>query len=289
MIKRANVELNIQGLRLDDALAQLFSGVSKSEARRIIDRGGCAVNSAMVRVASRQVRSGETIEIGIMEAGRFKELILGPEALLYEDDNLIALNKPAGINTQRTPYQLKGTLEYWVSEYLKKQGSKEPARVVHRLDRGTSGVMVFHKHKRAAAWLSSLFHDALIKKIYLAAVSGKPAEENWIVDAPIGKVSSARYGVMEGGRSAVTEFRMLSYRNDVSLLEAVPRTGRTHQIRVHLEASGLAIIGDSTYGGAAASRMMLHCAELAFANQSGKEIELKAPLDREFAALAGRE
>lgn len=286
MIKRAKIEQNLQGLRLDDALAQLFSGISKTEARRIIDRGGCAVNSSMVRVASRQVKSGEVVEIGVMEAGRFKELILGTEALLYEDDSLIAVNKPAGINTQRTPYQLKGTLEYWVSEYLKKQGSKEPARVIHRLDRGTSGVMVFPKHKRAAAWLSLRFHDAVVKKIYLALVSGKPEEENWIVDAPIGKVGSARYGVMEGGKKAVTAFRMLSYRNDVSLLEAIPRTGRTHQIRVHLEASGLAIIGDSTYGGKPAARMMLHCAELSFQDDTGKELVIKAPLDKEFAALA---
>lgn len=285
MIKRANVEQNFHGLRLDDALAQLFTGVSKSEARRIIDRGGCAVNSTMVRVASRQVKSGEVIEIGIMEAGRFKDLLLPPEALLYEDDNLIALNKPAGVNTQRTPYQLKGTLEYWVSEYFKKQGSKEPARVIHRLDRGTSGVMVFPKHKRAAAWLSSLFHDAMIRKTYLALVSGKPSQESWVIDAPIGKIASARHGVMEGGRSALTEFRMLSCNNDVALLEACPRTGRTHQIRVHLEASGLAIIGDGTYGGAPASRMMLHCGELAFADQNGREILLKAPLDKAFAAF----
>lgn len=286
MIKRANVEQNFQGLRLDDALAQLFSGISKAEARRIIDRGGCAVNSSMVRVASRQVKNGELIEIGVMEAGRFKELILPSDALLYEDDNLIAVNKPAGVNTQRTPYQLKGTLEYWVSEYLKKQGSKEPARVVHRLDRGTSGVMVFPKHKRAAAWLSLRFHDAAVKKTYLALVSGKPAEENWIVDAPIGKVSSARYGVMEGGRSALTEFSTLSSCNGISLLEALPRTGRTHQIRVHLEASGLSIIGDSTYGGKQAARMMLHCAELVFQDDKGKELLLKAPFDKEFEALA---
>lgn len=287
MIRRANIEQRFQGLRLDDALAQLFEGISKSEARRIIDRGGCAVNSAMVRVASRQVKCGEVIEIGIMEAGRFKELILPPEALLYEDDQLIAVNKPAGVNTQRTPYQLKGTLEYWVSEYFRKQGSKEPARVVHRLDRGTSGVMVFPKHRQAAAWLSSRFHDATVTKTYLALISGKPAEETWIVDAPIGKVASARYGVMEGGRSALTEFRLLSCSNHVSLLEACPKTGRTHQIRVHLEASGLSIIGDSTYGGVLAPRMMLHCAELSFQNDKGRELMLKASPDEEFSARAG--
>src|SRR5690349_18971086 len=98
MIKRITVSNAHNGLRLDDAVAALCEGVSKSEARRIIDRGGCCVNSAMVRVASRSVKSGDVIEVGVMEQGRFRELVLAPDALLYEDNDLIAVNKPAGIN-----------------------------------------------------------------------------------------------------------------------------------------------------------------------------------------------
>src|SRR6185369_10172290 len=235
-----------------------------SEARRIIDRGGCAVNSSMVRVASRAVRTGDVVEIGVMEAGRFRELLLPPESLLYEDGELIAINKPAGVNTQRTPYQLKGTLEYWVSEYFRQQGSHEPSRVIHRLDRGTSGVMLFPKHKRAAAWLSARFHDNLVEKRYWALVAGQPEQSAWTVDGAIGKVGTARYGLMAGGRSAVTTFRLLASSGGCSLVEARPLTGRTHQIRVHLEASGLPIVGDATYGGLPAVRMMLHCAALMF-------------------------
>jgi RluA family pseudouridine synthase len=273
------------GHRLDDSISTMFDAVSKSEARRIIDRGGCAVNSSMVRVASRALKAGDVIEIGVMEKGRFKELTLPPEAVLYEDGELIAVNKPAGANTQRTPYQLKGTLEYWVSEYFRKQGSNEACRVVHRLDRGTSGVMLFPKHKRAAAWLSARFHDNLIEKCYWALVSGQPEQATWTVDGAIGKLGSARYGIMSEGRSALTVFRLLASNGDCSLVEARPHTGRTHQIRVHLESSGLSIIGDATYGGAPATRMMLHCASLTFKDESGADISITAPLDAAFAGV----
>jgi len=285
MILRKTIIAGQAACRLDEAVSTLFESISKSEARRIIDRGGCAVNSSMVRVASRGVKAGDTIEIGVMEAGRFRELVLPPEALLYEDGELIAVNKPAGVNTQRTPYQLKGTLEYWVSEYFRKQGSNEPARVIHRLDRGTSGAMLFPRHKRAAAWLSARFHDNLVEKRYWALVSGRPQEAAWTVDGAIGKVGSARYGIMDGGRSAVTAFSLLASSGGCSLVEARPLTGRTHQIRVHLESSGLPIVGDATYGGAAAARMMLHCASLVFRDERAQEISVSAPLDEAFERL----
>jgi RluA family pseudouridine synthase len=283
MILRKTVGKEQNSLRLDEAVAALNAGISKSEARRIIDRGGCTVNVALVRVASRSVKVGDVIEIGVMEAGRFQELQLPPEALLYEDAELIAVNKPAGINSQRTPYQLKGTLEYWVTEYFKAQGNVEPARVVHRLDRGTSGAMLFPKNRQGAGRLSKLFQDGLVDKLYLALVSGRPEQEAWRVDAPIGKVASARYGVVEGGKAAITEFRTVASSGDLSLVEARPLTGRTHQIRVHLASVGLPIIGDATYGGLAAGRMMLHCSAMTFRNVKKVEVTVTAPLDGEFA------
>jgi len=284
MICKKTVEEDQGGRRLDDAVSLLFDGLSKSEARRIIDRGGCTVNSALVRVASRTVKQGDVVEVGVMEPGRFRELVLPPEALLYEDGDLIAVDKPAGVNTQRTPYQLKGTMEFWVAEYFRQHGVNEPARVIHRLDRGTSGVMVFPKQKRAAAWLSARFHDGLADKRYLALVSAQPQQKIWRMDGAIGKLGTSRYGIMEGGRTALTEFRVLAVAAGGALVEAHPLTGRTHQIRVHLEASGLPIVGDATYGGVAAERMMLHCAHLSFKNEKGVEIGLDAPLDRAFEA-----
>ena len=286
MIIRKAVTKEQNGCRLDDAIAILCNGVSKSEARRIIDRGGCTVNVALVRVASRSVKAGDIIEIGIMETGRFEELHLPPEALLYEDGELIAVNKPAGINSQRTPYQLKGTVEYWVTEYFKAGGSSEPARVVHRLDRGTSGAMLFPKSRSAAAWLSRQFQEGTIEKRYLALVSGCPEQRNWKVDGPIGKVGPARYGIVDGGKPSETEFTTVASSATHALIEARPLTGRTHQIRVHLASVGLPILGDSTYGGAVANRMMLHCSAMTFLTGAQKTVTVTAPLGGEFDRLA---
>ena len=138
------------GLRLDDGAKELFPQLSKGQIRRIIDLGGCAVNQVMVRVASRTLKAGDELALGVMEPERFVEVRYEKRDLLYESNDYLAVNKAAGINSQRTPYQFKGTVEYAVGAYLQELGSKEPARVIHRLDRGTSGVMFFPKNKQAA-------------------------------------------------------------------------------------------------------------------------------------------
>lgn len=286
MIKIFSVTKEMAGQRLDEALAQL-AGISKGEARRIIDRGGCAVNQAMVRVASRGMKVEDQLTVGIMEQGRFQELVLPPEAIVYQDKELLAINKPSGIASQRTPYQLKGTLEYWVAEEFARQGIREPVRVVHRLDRGTSGLMLFPKHRQAAAWLSELFKQGRIQKRYWALVTGEPVEERWSCDGPIGKLGSAQWGVMSEGRAALTDFRLLAATDGLALVEAFPRTGRTHQIRVHLSSAGLPIVGDATYGGLASERLMLHCVGLQFDGRQGQPCNLEALPDSSFISRCG--
>lgn len=277
-------------LRLDDAAKAIFPQLSKSQIRRIIDLGGCAVNQTMVRVASRELRQGDEIILGVMEPERFVDVRLSKEELLYEDSSYLALNKAQGINCQRTPYQLKGTVEYAVSLYLKEQGSSEPARVIHRLDRGTSGVMFFPKNKPAAAHISAELKESRVEKVYWAIVADHPEDSKWSVDAPIGKVSKSRYGVTLPGKPSVTDFRVISTSGRYALIEARPLTGRTHQIRVHLSHSGLPIVGDNPYGGAQAERMMLHCRSMSFLARNGVSISAEAPVDvsfREFAATFG--
>jgi len=166
MILNCAIAAETSGLRLDEALSRCAK-ISKGEARRIIDRGGCAVNQSMVRVASRTVKSGDLLTVGIMEPGRFQELLLPPEAIIYQDSDLLAINKPSGVASQRTPYQLKGTLEYWAGEEFARQGIREPVRIVHRLDRGTSGLMLFPRHRQAAAWLSELFRQGQMENAIL--------------------------------------------------------------------------------------------------------------------------
>jgi 23S rRNA pseudouridine1911/1915/1917 synthase len=282
MILKARVGTEQTGMRLDDGARELFPQLSKGQIRRIIDWGGCTIDEGLVRVASRSLREGDEIIIGVMEAERCIDLSYAKEELLFEDADYLAVNKAAGVNSQRTPYQLKGTVEYAVDCYMKSLGLKEPARVIHRLDRGTSGVMFFPKNKRAATHISFMLKEAKVEKVYWALVAGSPDEERWTVDAPIAKVGKFRYGVALPGKDARTAFRVIAEGRGATLLEARPVTGRTHQIRVHLLHSGLPIIGDTTYDGEAAARMMLHCRSMAFATRDGRPVRATAPLDAGF-------
>jgi len=286
MILNSRVGSVQDGIRLDDAAKALFPQLSKGQIRRIIDLGGCAVNQVMVRVASRELNEGDEIIIAVMEPERFVDFRLTTEELLYDDRNYLALNKPSGINSQRTPYQLKGTAEYAVALYLKEQAINEPARVIHRLDRGTSGIMFFPKNKPAAAHIAAELKESRVEKVYWAIVSELPEESGWTVDAPIGKLNKFRYGVTLPGKPSATEFRILSTSGKYSLIEARPLTGRTHQIRVHLTHSGLPIVGDSPYGGAPAERMMLHCRSMSFLGSRREPIRAVAPVDEAFRNLA---
>jgi RluA family pseudouridine synthase len=180
-------------------------------------------------------------------------------------------------------------VEYAIGVYLKCGASGEPVRIIHRLDRGTSGVMLFPKNRTAAARLSLQLKEGRVEKRYLALVSGVPPAGEWLVDQPIAKVGSARYGVARPGKEAQTGFRVVAQGDGAALVEARPFTGRTHQIRVHLAHCGLPIVGDSTYGGVGAARMMLHCCSRAFEGRDGGVITVTAGLDEEYRQICGQE
>ncbi|MRR54282.1 MAG: RluA family pseudouridine synthase [Deltaproteobacteria bacterium] len=288
MILKETVAAAQAGMRLDDGAALLFESLSKTRVRRIVDLGGCTVNGVMVRVASRTLRRGDEIVLGVMEPERFRELVYTAESILYEDDEVVGICKPAGFNSQRTPYQLKGTVEYAIGVYLKCAAHGDPVRIIHRLDRGTSGVMLFPKNRAAAARLSRLLKEGRVEKRYLALVGGSPPAGEWLVDQPIAKVGSARYGVARPGKEAQTGFRLVAQGEGAALLEARPLTGRTHQIRVHLEHCGLPIVGDSTYHGVAAPRMMLHCRSMTFEGRDGRVVTVTAGPDDEFRQICGQ-
>lgn len=285
MILQASVGPEQDGARLDDGLKALFPHLSKTEIRRLIDWGSCTVNMALVRVASRSLHTGDSIALGLIEKERCIDLLFTAADMLYEDRDCLAINKSVGINSQRTPYQLKGTAEYAVGCYLRTTGLNEEARIVHRLDRGTSGVLFFPKNKQAAAHIAGEFKSGRVEKIYWAVVAHLPPEDSWKIDAPIGKLNKFRYAVMQPGKSSVTEFRVISRGTHAALVEARPLTGRTHQIRVHLAHSGLPILGDESYGGPAAERIMLHCRQMSFKGPSGQSVQATAPIDDAFCGI----
>lgn len=285
MILTAVVDGAQAGMRLDDGLKELFPQLSKTEIRRLLDWGSCTVNMALVRVASRQLKAGDAIALGLIEKERCLDLNYTREEMLYEDRDCLAVNKAAGINSQRTPYQLKGTAEYAVTCYLRSQGVNEEARIVHRLDRGTSGVLFFPKHKKAAGYIAGEFKAGRVEKLYWAVAVGSPATDCWRVNAPIGKLNKFRYGVMTPGKESITEFRVIARGEGVFLVEARPLTGRTHQIRVHLSHSGFPIVGDTAYAGPPAGRIMLHCREMRFRGAAGQPVAAVAEPDDVFQEI----
>ncbi len=282
MILKGTVAAEQVGMRLDDGARELFPRLSKGEIRRVIDRGGCTVSGVLVRVASRTLREGDEIALGVMEVERFTELSYTVEDMLFEDREYLAVNKKAGINSQRTPYQLKGTVEYAVEQYLKATGVNEPARVIHRLDIGTSGVMFFPKKKSAATHISALLKTGKVEKRYWALVEGNPVADEWREEGAIARLSKFRYGIAGKGMKATTLFRVISRGSGAALVEARPLTGRTHQIRVHLAHVGLPVVGDQAYGGPPAPRMMLHCRSMSFRAANGRPISATAPVDADF-------
>jgi 23S rRNA pseudouridine1911/1915/1917 synthase len=275
------------GMRLDDGAKALFPGLSKGDIRRIIDWGGFTVAGVMVRVASRTLRHGDEVCLGVLEPERRIELSYTSADMLYEDREYLAVNKKGGFNSQRTPYQLKGTVEYAVDRYLKSQGVTEPARVVHRLDSGTSGVMFFPKSKPAATHISALLKEGKVEKRYWALVAGSPDGDEWPVDECMARSGKFRFGVAPAGMEAHTLFRVLVRAPGAALVEARPLTGRTHQIRVHLSHCSLPVIGDHAYGGSPALRMMLHCRSMSFRAADGREVSATAPVDADFVKVCG--
>lgn len=285
MILKGRIATEQVGMRLDDGAKALFPTLSKGDIRRIIDWGGCTVSGTLVRVASRTLRQGDEICLGVLESERRIELEYTARDMLYDDREYLAVNKMAGFNSQRTPYQLKGTVEYAVDRYLKSLGVKEPVRVIHRLDSGTSGVMFFPKSKRAATHISAMLKEGKVEKRYWALVAGCPDKEEWPVDACLARSGKFRYGVASTGMDSHTLFRVLVRGKGAALVEARPLTGRTHQIRVHLSHCGLPVMGDQSYGGPPALRMMLHCRSMAFRAADGREVAAKAPVDDDFVKV----
>jgi 23S rRNA pseudouridine1911/1915/1917 synthase len=282
VILRAVVGPDQAGMRLDDGLSALFVRFSKTRIRNLIDWGGCRVRGAVVRVASRPLREGDEVVLAIAPRDPEVGYTLTPEKILFEDDEYLAIHKPEGVYCQRTPYQLKGTVEFAVGSYFRGAEVRESARLVHRLDRGTSGVMFFPKTRGAAAHLSRLLQAGAVEKTYWAVTAAVPDTDRWTADAPIASLGRSRFAAAPGGRPALTEFRLLARGDRAALVEARPRTGRTHQIRIHLSNGGFPVVGDVRYGGPPAARLMLHCVSMAFPAADGRPVGATAPPDEAF-------
>ena len=283
-----------EGQRLDLFLAAKGS-LTRGEARRLLDRGAVWVNGQRVKIASKAVHQGQHVLVVQEESGRTEPALreLGRDRVLYEDDHLIAVDKPVGVPAQATLATDRGNLVALVSKLVGRE-----VGLVHRLDLETSGVTVFAKTPPATTALAGAFAHGTAHKRYLAVAVGALPDEGRI-DLAISPDSRrwGKYRAMAGGKvTAATRFRVLARREGLSAVELFPETGRTHQIRVHLKALGAPIAGDDLYGGPQqggspegrwhAGRVMLHARSLEIPHPAtGALLRVEAPVPDDLRDL----
>ena len=279
------------GERLDHLLARELAQFSRARLQEWIEAGRVLVNGEK-RKASYKLRPGETVGVEPAESrplNAFPEEI--PLEILYEDADVIAVNKPAGMVVHAGAGRHEGTL---VNALLHRYGGLSQAGgplrpgIVHRLDKGTSGVLLVARTDAAHRNLAAQFASRKVEKIYLALVQGKPRADRGVIDRPVTRDPrhrtrmTARLGT---GREAHTEFTVRARFDKFALLEIRIGTGRTHQIRVHLASMGHPVAGDTLYGAAAAEerRPFLHAWRISFDSPGrGERVRVEAPLAEEL-------
>ena len=286
---------DMPGARLDKYVSEKCPELSRTYAQKLIDDGYITVNDRVAK-ASLKLNIGDKVNIVIPPTAPSPLL---PEAIplniIYEDDDLLVVDKPAGLVTHPAPGHPSHTLVNAILSHfphLAEIGDSLRPGIVHRLDKDTSGVMLVAKNSVAQANLSDQFKARSVVKAYQVLVKGRLTPENGIIEAPIGRDPRNRKHmavVAEGrGREARTQYNGVKYMGNCTLLEVRPETGRTHQIRVHLSAIGYPVVGDKVYGVKSPhlSRQFLHASRLGFKlPASGKyvEFESKLPPDLEQA------
>ena len=282
--------------RLDSVVANL-SGTPRADVQRAIARGAVLVDGVS-RPKSFRLRGGERIEADLEERAE-----VGPEPggvpVRYQDDHLAVVAKPAGMVTHPTASRRSGTLVnrlLGMGMPLSEAGGTDRPGIVHRLDAGTSGLLVVAKEDETHRRLTAMLAAREVGREYLALVRGEVAHEAFTVDAPLGR-DRARVVVRRGtGVEAVTELEVRERFPGAALLVARPRTGRTHQIRVHLRSVGHPILGDRAYSGGGddarrlgLSRPFLHAWRLSFPHPvTGDRIEVEEPLPDDLASALER-
>lgn len=285
----SNLEIS-RAERLDQYVIHHHPLLSRSGAVRLINEGGVIVNGEPQTKGGYKVRATDTVVINFKqeEHDEIPEIEL---PIIYEDRQCVVINKPAGLLTHsKGGFNPEATVATWLRSRLAKDftpGAGERAGIVHRLDRATSGVMICAKTSDALSWMQKQFSQRRVKKTYVAVVAGTFKEPQAIIDMPIERnpKKPQTFRVGANGKSALTAYKVLETSDKYSLVELRPTTGRTHQLRVHLEELGHPIVGDTLYGGQAADRLYLHARELELTLPSKKREVFKVPVPDSFKEL----
>jgi len=273
------------GLRLDRYLAGRMPERSRNEIQRAIRAGCVTIDGSTICQPSRRLRQGEQIQQQIVS-----QPVLSPArmelAILYEDEQIVVVNKPVDLVVHPGAGRSGTTLVEGLLVDRNLPAGDDPARpgIVHRLDKATSGVIVVAKTQWALESLKSQFSERRVSKTYLAVVEGAIREEQGLIDAPIGRdpTRPTRMTIHSQGRAALSEFYVLARHDATTLLLVSLHTGRTHQIRVHLNYIGHPVAGDSLFG-REGERLMLHAWRIGFIHPTQrKEIRFEAPVPPEF-------
>ena len=284
--------------RLDVVVAGRLA-IPRAEVQRAVAEGRVRVDDR-VRPKSFRLVGGERIDVELVTSGDLAPEP-GPLTVLFEDEHLMVVSKPAGLVAHGTASRRTGTLVNRLLALgvpLSTVGGADRPGIVHRLDAGTSGAMLVAKDDRTHAALAEMFRRHTIDRHYLALVRGEVEHDRFLIDAPLSRERARILVRAATGKKAATEVEVRERLPRATLVEAKPRTGRTHQIRVHLAAIGHPVLGDRTYGGAGQdatllglTRPFLHSWKLAFDHpMTGKRIEVEdtLPSDLEGALKRAR-
>jgi len=302
-----NARLEDAGVRLDAFLASHIEGWSRARLQRLIENEDVLVNGKVAK-SSYKLREADEVEVELVAPptdGFTPENI--PLDILYEDDTLVVVNKPAGLVVHPATGTPSGTLANALAYHFQQlPGTGARPGIVHRLDRDTSGLLVVAKTEAALENLSDQFRDRTVYKSYLALVHGRMLSDTGKIDQPLARDRSnrTRMAVVRGGRNALTLYRVRRAFDRFTLLDVELKTGRTHQIRVHLAWLKHPVVGDETYGGGrdntikdprlrarirALNRQFLHAEKLGFKHpKTGEFVKFESSLPPELQDLLTR-
>jgi len=280
----SNLEIS-RAQRLDQKVVELIPELSRAAGAKLIEAGKVTVNGEAILKGGYKLRPDDVVAVDY-DVTQLEAIPTIKLKVLYEDDDCAVIIKPVGLLTHsKGEFNPEATVETWLRSRTKLTGKR--AGIVHRLDRATSGVMICAKTPEALSWLQKQFAQRRTKKTYYAVVKGHLKETEALIDMPIERnpKAPATFRVGINGKSAKTLYRVVESNDNYSLLELKPETGRTHQLRVHLNHLGHPIVGDYMYGGQTSERLFLHAYQLELTLLNRERKVFTAPIPKDFKRI----